>query len=271
MGPNYRSPGSAIRLLTARLSLGVLVVACCASWYGVAAEPQSPSEKRSSTAPPKKPERPALEDALLKDLDNELLEGAGDLKPRVKTQRPRDDSSDAKKTPQTPNVGEDIGAPAGDDDPLVRISQEMRSVESLVSGQTKGGHPEPIQRQIIVDLAKLIEQAEKQSAAQQASPSKSNPSQQVTKRQSVKQSRPSVATGRPSTQPAQESTDRLRQNEAAHVDPAALKGMLKDAWGNLPSRAREQMLQNPPERFLPQYELMIEKYYKRLAEEQNSK
>ena len=33
----------------------------------------------------------------------------------------------------------------------------------------------------------------------------------------------------------------------------------------------EVVVQNSPEQFLPQYELMIEKYYKRLAEEQHSK
>jgi hypothetical protein len=46
---------------------------------------------------------------------------------------------------------------------------------------------------------------------------------------------------------------------------------MKDTWGHLPARAREQMLQNPPERFLPQYELMIERYYKRLAEQQTGR
>ena len=44
--------------------------------------------------------------------------------------------------------------------------------------------------------------------------------------------------------------------------------MMKDVWGQLPERAREQMLQSPPEKFLPKYELLIEKYYQRLAEEQ---
>ena len=43
---------------------------------------------------------------------------------------------------------------------------------------------------------------------------------------------------------------------------------MKDVWGQLPAREREQMLQSPPEQFLPKYELLLEKYYKRLAEEQ---
>jgi len=50
-----------------------------------------------------------------------------------------------------------------------------------------------------------------------------------------------------------------------------VKSLLKDSWGHLPAHAREQMLQNSPEQFLPQYELMIERYYRRLAEEQKSK
>ncbi len=47
--------------------------------------------------------------------------------------------------------------------------------------------------------------------------------------------------------------------------------MLKEAWGQLPPHAREQMLQSPPEQFLPKYELLIEKYYKRLADQQQAK
>ena len=43
---------------------------------------------------------------------------------------------------------------------------------------------------------------------------------------------------------------------------------MKDVWGQLPAREREQMLQSPPEQFLPKYELLLEKYYKRLADEQ---
>jgi hypothetical protein len=268
----FRRPrGSILRRLLASLSLAVLAIGLCASRPSVASEPQSPSKKPSAAAPAQKPDRPALEDALLKDLDNELLEGAGDLKGRPKTGPSRDDPLDEKTTLEPSDSGEDIGSSAHDDDPLVHISQEMRSVENLISGQTKNGKPEPIQRQILSDLAKLIEQAEKQCAAQQPSSGKGKKSQQVVKRQSVKQSKPSAGNGKPSTKPAQDSTDRLRQTEAARVDPAAVKGMLKDSWGNLPPKAREQMLQNSPEQFLPQYELMIEKYYKRLAEEQNSK
>ena len=46
---------------------------------------------------------------------------------------------------------------------------------------------------------------------------------------------------------------------------------MKDTWGHLPPRDREQMLQNTPDKFLPKYELLIEQYYKRLAEDPRRK
>jgi hypothetical protein len=44
--------------------------------------------------------------------------------------------------------------------------------------------------------------------------------------------------------------------------------MMKALWGQLPQRARDQMLQSAPEEFLPEYELELEKYFKRLAEQE---
>ena len=57
-------------------------------------------------------------------------------------------------------------------------------------------------------------------------------------------------------------------NPLLPLPPKQMKGMMKDLWGQLPAHAREQMLQTSPEQFVPRYELQIEKYYKRLAEQQ---
>jgi hypothetical protein len=118
----------------------------------------------------------------------------------------------------------------------------------------------------------LIEQAQQQQQAAQKSSQKDN-KQQSSKRQTVKQSKPNSAgsPGKDSNKPARDSTDRMGKAEEARPDPELVKGMMKDTWGHLPQRAREEMLQNSPERFLPQYELLIERYYKRLAEEQTAK
>jgi hypothetical protein len=49
---------------------------------------------------------------------------------------------------------------------------------------------------------------------------------------------------------------------------AAMNDLVHELWGNLPPRMREQMMQNSMEQFLPKYELMIEDYFKTLADEQ---
>lgn len=227
-------------------------------------------DQHKARAVDKKPDDPNLDDALLNDLDNELLEGAGNLRDRKKPAAPRE-ADDAQPT-QPKSDGEDLGMPSEDRDPLVHISQEMRSAGTMISERGKRATAEQLQRQIISELSKLVEQAEQQQAQQQSSSSSKKPSSKSAKRQSVKQPKPSAANpGKDSTQPAQDSSDRLNPSEPVRPDPQLLQGLMKNSWGHLPPRAREQMLQNSPEQFLPQYELMIEKYYKRLAEEQRSK
>ena len=43
--------------------------------------------------------------------------------------------------------------------------------------------------------------------------------------------------------------------------------MLKEVWGHLPARVREQMQNSASEQFLSKYEELIEKYYERLTED----
>ncbi len=241
---------------------GMLLSRCAA------AEPEAKKEPAAD----KKVLRPGLDDALLKDLDNELLEGAGDLKDKPKPKPTPDKQGDAQKPLQQGDEGEDVGMPSADADPLVRISQEMRSVENWISEQAKHGVARQMQQRVVEDLARLIDQAEKQASQKQSS-SKSKKQQGTAKRQGVQQPKqqPGGKSGKDSNKPAADSTDRLGKAEAARPDPEMMKGLMKDAWGHLPPKAKEQMMQTSPERFLPQYELMIEKYYKRLAEEQSSK
>ena len=48
---------------------------------------------------------------------------------------------------------------------------------------------------------------------------------------------------------------------------AAMKKLMEDIWGSLPERARQEMLQGAGDEFLPKYELKIERYFRRLAEQ----
>ncbi len=247
-----------------------LAMACLA---GFAAMPLS------SIAQPPKDAGQSIDDALLEDLDNELLEGVGDLKKPAREKpaadkpldgKPADDAGDPRPPLDAAIDGEDVGMPSADRDPLGYISQEMRQVERLIAEQEKRPHAEELQRRIVDDLARLIDQAEKQRQ-QQSSSSQNQNQQQTAKRQSPKQSQQQSqkGPGKDSSQPASDSTDRLGRAEQVRPDPELLRGLMKDAWGHLPERDREQMKQMAPERFLPQYELMIERYYRRLAEERS--
>lgn len=209
-----------------------------------------------------------LDDALLDDLDNELLDGAGDLKsPRGAPRRIDNDAPAGKagKNPDAELIDDTVDTEAAD--PLVHIGLEMRQVEELIPEASRRAHAEQLQQRIIDDLARLIEQAESQQS-QSSQSQKNQKSRAAAERQKVQQ--PKQAAGdsdENSDKPAEDSTNRLGRAEAARPDPELFRQMMKDTWGHLPPRDREQMLQTTPDKFLPKYELLIEQYYKRLAEE----
>ena len=271
-----------IRLTWGGACAALVVCAVLAERSRAADDPQSKPPaatspaKNPANAPKSKSGPKALDDALLKDLDNELLEGAGDLKGPRKSKpaaKPAGGKPEGDRKPEgdgpleQPEDGEDIGMPGEDADPLARVGQEMHSAERLIPEEANRRSAQQLQERIIEELAKLIDEAEKKSASE-ASQSKESKSQKTSKRQMVHQPKPG---SKDSNKPATDSTNRLGHAEPARPDPASVKGMMKESWGHLPPHAREQLLQNWPERFVPQYELMIERYYKRLAEEQSSK
>jgi hypothetical protein len=232
---------------------------------GAAAEAEPKADKPAPAS--------SLDDALLDDLDNELLEGVGNLKDKGTADKPTGARSGGKSS-TTGGDAEviDDTMPAEDADPLVRVSHEMRGVEELIPKRDGRPHAEQLQELIVDELARLIEQAEQQRAQQSSSGSKGKQQRSAAKRQSVQQPRQSAGNGgKNSSKPAQDSTNRLGSADPVRVDPELFKAMMKDTWGHLPERDREQVLQNTPDKFLPQYELMIERYFERLAEDPDSR
>ncbi len=67
----------------------------------------------------------------------------------------------------------------------------------------------------------------------------------------------------PSTTPAERKNG---DEPNGNVDMDRMRELIKGLWGELPAHQREQMLQLPIEEFLPKYELLIEKYFRRLSE-----
>lgn len=239
-------------------------LSCVTNAFAAEPDPVPPPDE---TPPAKQSSDPSsLDDALLKGLDNELLEGAREMR---KPSQPKEGGKPKATDPDSEAI--DDTQPIEADDPLVHISQEMRQVEEYLQQAARRGHAEQLQRRIVDDLARLIDQAEQQKS-QNASSSKQQKSKSTQERKGQQQPKQAQGkSGKDSNKPAEDSSNRLGKAEAARPDPELFKRMLKDTWGHLPARDREQMLQTTPDKFLPQYELLIEKYYRRLAEEPESR
>jgi len=194
-----------------------------------------------------------IDQQLLDDLDTDLgdpLEGV-----------PLDDPD-----------GSDVELAPGDENLLGKIGARMRLVEQRLKQQEFAGETATMQQAIVNDLDALLEQLRQQRQRQQKSQSSSSqpPSERSQPSNSDQQiSAAGDPSGKASNQPAAESTPGVREADASQVDVAELDDLIKEAWGHLPETAREQMRQSKVERFHPKYELLIEKIYRRMAEQQD--
>jgi len=225
---------------------------------------ETPSAPAKPAAPEaaRQPDRPAkvsTDDDLLKQLDAEDEPGIG---------------------PSKSKPGDDLGEAA---DPLTRIGSKMRHAVSLIDREKLSAETTALQDEIVKDIDELIKQQKKKmQQQQQQSSSRQQKQQQQSSRSNVKpqgkqaqQQRPRPNQGggeQESKQAAKESEDQVRKNEQKEVklDPAAQDELLKRVWGLLPEKDREQMRQAAGDQFLPEYESLIIRYFRRLAEEEDS-
>src|SRR6476646_6596625 len=112
----------------ARLRASLLAIAALVTSFMFNVVRVRGDEPSTNEQPPKAASKSASsDDALLKDLDNELLEGAGDLS-GAKSKKSGD-----KKPKSSGSIEEDAaGMPEVDHDPLTSIGERMRSLESLI-------------------------------------------------------------------------------------------------------------------------------------------
>lgn len=170
---------------------------------------------------------------------------------------------------QQPGAGSDVGA-----NPLGAIGQRMQTARKLISERDLSGQVTTVQKEIVSELDKLIEEAEKQckncSSGNCNKPGQ-KPGQQASQRSQPKPggaSKPSTAKTSSAATAAKTSSPKARQNSSSKADPVTDAQLMREVWGNLPQRMREQMLQSAPDDFLPKYRTEIERYYQKLAEEE---
>ena len=204
-----------------------------------------------------------LDQQLQNELGDDLLEGLDDI--------PVDPRFGAGETTPPADLdlhkdlvdGEDIGEPPEDD--LTRIARQMRQVQQRIENKQVSTDTQELQKDIVAKLDALIKELEQQKKKCSSSSSPSSSAGDPNVQQPEQQ--PDQGQQQPSNQPAADSTDRLGQENAATSDAAALEALVKQVWGHLPDRARQEMQNATVEDFLPKYQQIIEDYYRRLAEE----
>ncbi|HZZ72091.1 MAG TPA: hypothetical protein VFE24_07540 [Pirellulales bacterium] len=294
--------GSHLRALSAALAVLVATVVSAADLAKPAAPPASPATKESPQAPAAE-KKESLDEQLLKGLPDDLLEGSdnkpaksadtteppppatgkpgvkpGDVKPAGA--KPADPPAKTPAKAKTPaqaadnpadqdllnslSEGEDIGESSN---PLVRIDKQMRTVEGKLSQGADPARTHDMQQRIVGDLDLLIKQLKQQQKQQQSSaqkaPGPGSPRGSIN--QPAQRGSPG-GDGDPNSSQARNSSDKLHNDKAQPVDMAEMKKLLNNLWGDLPDKERETLINSAGERFLPKYELDIEKYFRQLGE-----
>ena len=222
----------------------------------------------------------SLEDQLLDDLEADLLDDEsfdGELldeeKPAATRKEPADAADLESKLLGEIEEGLDEEDVSNDDeeDPITKIGRKMRDVEQRLAESRVNDETKQIQLKIVKELADLLDELKKQMK-KKSSPKPGGKKPKTAQRKPVNQ--PKRGAGKPSgtesKQPARDSQEGVRDAKEIAVDMREMDDLMKElSKMMLPDKAREQMRQGAVEKFLPQYEPLIERYLRRLAEEED--
>jgi len=206
------------------------------------AEPEEQVEEQAEEAPP-----------ALPDLDDLLgLE-------------PDEEADDAERVPTQEELELErrLSAEEAEDAFKDAVRQMGEVADTLRLAHDPGLRTQRVQEDILLKLDMLIEQAEQNpSSSSSQSQSQSQPRPQQRQQQGQQQSQQQQASGAQG------------DNRSEMTPPGGQEAPLRDlldaaqaAWGSLPPRVRDVLLQGSSDRFSTLYESMTEEYYRRLAEE----
>jgi hypothetical protein len=147
------------------------------------------------------------------------------------------------------------------DNPLLDVARRMFQAGEKIKTDA-GPDTQRLQKQIVSDLDRLIDEARKSCG--QCSSCSSNC--KASSRASVVPSQPKTGS-KPGDKPASTSSPRPPGSPPPRKpDAKEIQNALQAHWGELPEHVREQMLQSPIEQFVPEYEQLLEDYFHDLAE-----
>lgn len=143
------------------------------------------------------------------------------------------------------------------------------AADRMEAGKDTGLTTQRVQEDIIRRLDQLLASMQRQQSS--SSSSSSSSSQQQQDKQSQR-NQPNQQRGQ--KKPGQDQQTNNGQGQRTDEGPPRQDGDLRPAldsaraaWGSLPERIREMLLQGSSDRFSAKYQALTEAYYKRLAEE----
>jgi hypothetical protein len=241
------------------LCAGVLVVAGT-----MLANEKAPTEKDQS----KSASNRSLDDELLKSLHSEPLDDSAQGKKgqgggaKTKQNSQSDGASSLDNQLLDDLGGEDIGRAGESQNPLVRIERKMRTVEKRLAAGDLDRQTADLQRQILDELAQFTQQCK---AACKSGDGANKPSKPGAGNKAG-----STAGHAPATTLPRDSSTQLQKRDTQLGDRRTAADALKESWGNLPERFRDQLSAPPGDEVLPKYEAMLKKYFQRLAEDDST-
>lgn len=147
---------------------------------------------------------------------------------------------------------------------LIEASSQRLSGSGDVSVATQR-----VQEDALRKLDALLEQARQQQQQQQSSSQRRQQREQTGQQQRAGRRQGERDQQQQAAQAQQQRGDASNQADAPGLRTGALRPGLdaaRAAWGDLPARVRDALLQGTGERFSAAYEALTEEYYKRLAE-----
>lgn len=170
-----------------------------------------------------------------------------------------------------------------DENPLQQIARGMRDAGTRLEKGQLDEETRQLQRKIVADLEKLLKQQGSSSSdsppsggssQSPESPQDGQPSDQSPSDQKSSSNPPSAAGGsggggnqrRSDQENAAESQERTEGGIPSDAERKRQRQVLTDAvWGHLPPAVREQLNRSFNDRYLPEYDAQIRRYYEALA------
>lgn len=166
-----------------------------------------------------------------------------------------------------------------DADRLERAIQGMRDASKRMESADPGKETQALQARVVEDLEQLLKQLQQQQKQKQKQNSSQNQQQQDRQKLQQQQldpknsgsrqpqpSQPDAASQQRRNDPARDAQENVTAAQRARDEEARREQMVKDVWGHLPPHLREAMMQSFKEKYLPQYEDLVRRYYEALAE-----